>query len=319
MNKARSISRLCYGTKTIDGAGVQLRRYFGREELPAFDPFLQFDDISSCNPREFSRGYPWHPHRGIESVTYVIDGAVAHDDTLGNVNTVSAGEVRWISAGSGVIHQEMPLAGPSNRLRAFELWINMPAKNKMDDPLCRNITAEEIPHAHCCAKSLFRIIAGELDSVRGPVNNPLMEPVWFDIFLPPYSEFVYPTPLHHTFFAYLFEGECSFGTIDEEQAAKTGSSIKTDPPPPGENGLPAITAHTLVHFSEGSFISTATGERPARFLLIGAKPIHEPVAWYGPIVMNSEAELKKAFEEFQVGTFVKHEREVFCENKEAQP
>jgi len=303
MKKARSVRFTFEGTPTVEGAGVHLSRLFGSDDTSLFDPFLLLDDFSATGHSAYVKGFPWHPHRGIETITYVLDGSVEHTDSLGNSGSIHAGDVQWMTAGSGIIHQEMPQGGPTERMSGFQLWANIPADHKMTDPLYQGIAAADIPQVHLSDKSIYRIIAGSFDDKHGPVKNRHIDPVYFDISLPPDTEFVYPTLPGYNFFAYLFEGEASFGAIEEQSDAKQGMSGEKQST---EQGLPPIRDKQVVLFSEGDFITVSTSHQAARFLLIGGRPLREPIAWYGPIVMNTEAQLQTAFEEFQVGTFIKH-------------
>jgi len=303
MKKARTIRQLFAGERTVEGAGVKLTRLFGSDEIPRFDPFLLCDDFTSAQTNDFIKGFPWHPHRGIETVTYVIDGSVEHADSLGNQGTVHAGDVQWMTSGSGIIHQEMPLGNRHHRIEGFQLWINIPADEKMIDPGYQSIAEARIPVVHLSDRSSCRVIAGSFDTVHGPVANRFIDPVFFDVALSSDSEFVYPTHAGYTFLAYLIDGNASFGLFTESDAVSPGAyQIKTETAP----SLPFVKSRQLLFFSDGDFIAVSTHHHTARFLLIGGRPIKEPVAWYGPIVMNTEEQLQHAFEEFQLGTFLKH-------------
>lgn len=303
MKKARSVRHVFEGIPTIEGAGVHLNRYFGSDTTTLFDPFLLLDDFSASRKSDYIKGFPWHPHRGIDTITYVLEGSVEHGDSLGNSGAISPGEVQWMTAGSGIIHQEMPLGNEHERMSGFQLWANIPAEHKMTDPLYQNIGVHDIPQVHLSDRSVYRIIAGSFDNKQGPIQNRYIDPVYFDISLPPDTEFVYPTPAGHTFFVYLFEGEAAFGTVDDDGGALLKKSAKEDT---GPQDLPLMSKKQVLLFSAGDFITVSTRRAGARFLLIGGRPLHEPIAWYGPIVMNTEVQLQTAFEEFQIGTFIKH-------------
>lgn len=300
MKKARSISKLFSAKPTIEGAGVHLNRLFGHAELSQFDPFLLLDDFSSHRQADYVKGFPWHPHRGIETITYVLEGSVTHKDSIGNTGTIAAGDVQWMTAGSGIIHEEMPQGDTQDRMAGFQLWVNLPAKDKMTPPRYRDVKSSQIPLVHLANKSMVRVIGGTFDTVQGPVDDIFVEPLVLDVNLEPNSEFVCPTPLNHTFFAYLYKGGGAFGAYAPQPERHA-------PPTSDYNDAsPTITAGSVVLFSSGDFITATTADQPVRFMLVGGKPLKEPVAWYGPIVMNTEGELEKAFEEFQIGTFVKH-------------
>jgi redox-sensitive bicupin YhaK (pirin superfamily) len=301
MQKIRSVKKIFQGEKVIEGAGVRLTRMFGSNEVPYFDPFLLLDHFESAKPSDYLKGFPWHPHRGIETITYVINGRIEHGDSSGNRGTIGEGDIQWMTAGSGIIHQEMPGGDEKNILHGFQLWANLPAKNKMIHPRYRNVTSLQIPVQREANRSTCRIIAGQFDSVSGPVNDIAIAPVFFDVYLLPETEFVYPTPLGHTFFAAIFRGNACFGTVND--SVKEENGLKS------QKGICYIGDNSVVLFDSGSHISVSTGNDRARFLLIGGKPLNEPVAWYGPIVMNTDKELKVAFEEFQVGTFLKHQQQ----------
>lgn len=301
MKQVRSISKLFSAKPTIEGAGVHLNRLFGHAELSQFDPFLLLDDFSSHRHADYIKGFPWHPHRGIETITYVLKGSVTHKDSIGNTGTIAAGDVQWMTAGSGIIHEEMPQGDSQEQMVGFQLWVNLPAKDKMTTPRYHDVKSSQIPLVHLANRSLVRVIGGTFDNVQGPVDDIFVEPLVLDVNLEPNSEFVCPTPPNHTFFTYVYKGSGAFGTCTPQPAHHA-------PPVSDYNDAsPAIMIGSVVLFSSGDFITVATAEQPVHFMLVGGKPLNEPVAWYGPIVMNTEEELAKAFEEFQVGLFVKHD------------
>lgn len=302
MQKLRSVRKIFRGKKVTEGAGVRLTRMFGNGEVPQFDPFLLCDHFESDRPSDYSKGFPWHPHRGIETITYVLNGRVEHSDSLGNSGVIRPGGVQWMTAGSGIIHQEMPEGDEKNILHGFQLWANLPAKDKMNRPHYREIPSSRIPLFHETNGSRYRIIAGEIDSVKGPVDGIATDPVFFDVKLPPDAEFIYPSPVNATFFAVVYRGSGNFGMVSN--SLKRENDIVT------ENGISYIGENSAVLFTEGSHLAISTGKEPVRFLLIGGSPLKEPVAWYGPIAMNTEVELTTAFEEFQLGTFCKHHQPV---------
>lgn len=278
----RTIALKLQRQPTIEGAGVHLHRVFGFAEVPRFDPFLMLDDFRSDTPEHYRRGFPWHPHRGIETITYVTRGKVEHGDSLGNRGVIASGDVQWMTAGSGIIHQEMPKGDPDGRMHGFQLWANLPAAQKMMAPRYRGIRTEEIPEVALEDGVTVRVIAGSIGGARGPVDDIVIDPEYFDCLVPAGRTFVHRTQPGYTAFIYVIDG--SGITVGE----------------PLENG-------TLVLFDEGNHLSvSAATDRPLRFLLLTGKPLREPVAWRGPIVMNTTDEVELAFREYQAGTFIKH-------------
>jgi redox-sensitive bicupin YhaK (pirin superfamily) len=268
---------------TMEGAGVRLRRAFGFDEVPRLDPFLLLDDFRGDNPRDYLAGFPWHPHRGIETITYMLDGEVEHGDSLGNSGVIHPGDVQWMTAGSGIIHQEMPKGNASGRMGGFQLWANLPASNKMMDPRYRDVTASTIPVVKTKDGAEVRIIAGRVEGTSGPVADVVTQPEYLDVSVPAGAGFRHGVPPGHTVFAYVIEGAGSF-------APEGGSTTR---------------AGYLVLYGDGEELAVTAGKAGARFLLVSGKPIREPVAWYGPIVMNTEEELQVAFREYRYGTFIK--------------
>ena len=283
----RAVQNLWKSKPTIEGAGVHLRRAFGFHEMPGLDPFLLMDDFRSENPREYQAGFPWHPHRGMETITYVLDGDVEHGDSLGNAGLISAGDIQWMTAGSGIVHQEMPKGDRRGRMFGFQLWSNLPRKDKMMDPRYQEVKAKDIPSVRTAEGATVRVVAGEVDGVRGPVRDIVSDPEYLDVTVPAGKTFVHATKPDHTVFAYVFEGEGRFNAADPKAAQGDG---------------------TLVLYGPGSSIEVETDGKGVRFLLVSGKPLREPVAWHGPIVMNTQAEIRTAFREFQEGTFVKKGR-----------
>jgi quercetin 2,3-dioxygenase len=299
MKTIRKIRQVWKSEPTIEGAGVHLRRAFGYRQLPELDPFLLLDDFHSSIPADYLNGFPWHPHRGIETITYVLDGDVEHGDSLGNQGSISSGDVQWMTAGSGIIHQEMPKGDNSGRLWGFQLWANLPASHKMMMPRYQDVKNSEIPEAVLEGGVRVRIISGSVGGVRGPVQNVVIDPEFLDISVPAHTVFVHPVKRGHTAFAYVIEG---WGYFDQEQnpfQMKSAESASESPGTP--NG-----AETLIIYEDGDEIVVATKGNPVRFILVSGKPLREPVAWHGPIVMNTREELKIAFEEYEKGTFIKH-------------
>jgi len=284
MQATRKIRKIIKSQPTIEGAGVHLRRVFGFSDVPDFDPFLLLDDFRSNHEPDYIRGFPWHPHRGIETITYVIDGRVEHGDSLGNQGIISAGDVQWMTAGSGIIHQEMPKGDAMQKMGGFQLWANLPAAQKMTPPRYREVTHHQIPVIQTENGTLIRIVCGKLAGTQGPVSDIFIDPEYLDVRVPPRSEFVHRTKKGHTVFAYVIDGA---GTFEMDRNAM-------------------VTNETLVWFEEGDRILVSTEGSPVRFLLISGAPLNEPVAWQGPIVMNTQAELRAAFEAYRQGTFIKH-------------
>jgi redox-sensitive bicupin YhaK (pirin superfamily) len=268
---------------TVEGAGVRLRRVFGFDEMPVLDPFLLLDDFRGDDPKEYLAGFPWHPHRGIETITYMLDGTVEHGDSLGNSGVIHPGEVQWMTAGSGIIHQEMPKGDASGRMGGFQLWANLPASHKMMDPRYRDVTASTIPVVETRGGATVRVIAGEVEGTAGPVGDVVIQPEYLDVSVPAGASFRHAVPAGHTVFAYVIEGSGSF-----EPEARTPTR-----------------AGYLVQYEDGNELTVEPAESGVRFLLVSGRPIREPVAWYGPIVMNTEEELQVAFREYRYGTFIK--------------
>jgi hypothetical protein len=284
MKNARMIRAVVQSRPTMEGAGVHLKRVFGNNEAPQFDPFLLLDDFRSGNPDHYIAGFPWHPHRGIETITYVLKGDVAHGDSMGNKGVISSGDTQWMTAGSGIVHQEMPKGDSEGRLEGFQLWANLPGSHKMMEPRYRDIRSSQVPEVSLENGAKIKVICGRVGEQEGPVTGIIIDPEYLDVSVPAKSEFEHPTRRGHTVFAYVIEGQ---GYFDETKKHLTS------------NG-------TLCLYADGESITVTTAQEPVRFLLISGKPIGEPVAWYGPIVMNSHEELELAFEEYRNGTFIKH-------------
>ena len=303
MADVRRIKKVWKAKPTVEGAGVRLKRVFGNHEVPQLDPFLLLDDFRSNDPAEYVRGFPWHPHRGIETITYVLAGDVEHGDSLGNRGVISSGDVQWMTAGSGIIHQEMPKGDREGRMWGFQLWANLPARHKMMDPRYREVKRDDIPQATTAEGATVRVVCGEVAGVRGPVREIVTEPDYLDVSIPARSTFRHPVKAGHTVFAYVFEGE---GYFDPERDPYAREDV-------GERYFdmerPCVCGNgTVVLYGPGDTVAVSTEERPVRFLLVSGRPLGEPVAWYGPIVMNTQAELRVAFREYEQGTFVKHAR-----------
>jgi redox-sensitive bicupin YhaK (pirin superfamily) len=280
----RTLQKISASKPTLEGAGVHLKRAFGFYETGLHDPFLLLDDFRSDTPEHYLKGFPWHPHRGIETITYVLKGDVEHGDSLGNRGTISSGDVQWMTAGSGIIHQEMPKGDAHGSMHGFQLWCNLPAQEKMCMPRYRDITAATIPTVALKNGVMAKVICGMVDGTRGPVEDITVDPQYLDITMPPHAELNHPTTPGHTVIAYVIDGSALFSPEEKSEHGNT----------------------SLLVFSDGEQIAVRTGDKPVRFLLISGKPLKEPVAWQGPIVMNTEEELRIAFREYQEGTFLKH-------------
>jgi redox-sensitive bicupin YhaK (pirin superfamily) len=300
MPQTRKISKVFKSKPTIEGAGVHLERVFGFSEVPLFDPFLLLDDFRSDNPDHFLKGFPWHPHRGIETITYVLEGDVEHGDSLGNKGIIGSGDVQWMTAGSGIIHQEMPKGNENGSMYGFQLWANLPSADKMMEPRYRDIKSGQIPEVKLSDGATVKVIAGEVAGTKGPVRDIVIDPEYLDVSVPANSEFTHFIKPGHTVFAYVIDGQGYFCKEKNPFAyAMEGKNyFDIHRAPFADNG-------TLVLFDDGEEIAVTTGQHKVRFLLISGKPLGEPVAWYGPIVMNTQEELQTAFEEYRQGTFIK--------------
>jgi quercetin 2,3-dioxygenase len=297
----RKIHKVFHSRPTIEGAGVHLHRAFSNPEVPLFDPFLLLDDFRSDEPRHYLKGFPWHPHRGIETITYVLSGDVEHGDSMGNKGIIGSGDVQWMMAGSGIIHQEMPKGDNTGRMYGFQLWANLPAAQKMMDPRYRGIVAGEIPSVTLPGGVTVKVIAGKVDGTQGPVRDIVTDPEYLDVTVGARSRFAHRTARGHTVFAYVIDGRACFcqekKPFSYEMQGANYFDLQTDP---------LVGDRTLVLFGDGEQVYVSTEDLPVRFLLVSGKPIGEPVAWYGPIVMNTREELEVAFEEYNNGTFIKH-------------
>ncbi|MDD1668179.1 MAG: pirin family protein [Methanomicrobiales archaeon] len=301
MGNERRIGKVLRGIPTIEGAGVRLSRAFGYRHVPALDPFLLFDDFSSANPEDYLRGFPWHPHRGIETITYVLQGEVAHGDSMGNKGVIGPGDVQWMTAGSGIIHQEMPAGGASGVLQGFQLWANLPASHKMMDPRYRGLESAAIPVVEGQGGSEIRVIAGDVEGVTGLVREIVTDPSYLDVTIPAGGTFSRPEDRGRTVFAYVIGGKGFFDDRREPYSFGVEGARYFD-----LGGDVAIGPGNAVLYGDGDDIAITAGGEGVRFLLVSGRPIREPVAWYGPIVMNTEDELRVAFQEYRDGTFIKY-------------
>jgi len=297
----RPVRRIAKAKPTIEGAGVRLRRAFGFGDTEEFDPFLLLDDFRNEKPEDYAGGFPWHPHRGIETITYVLAGNVDHGDSLGNQGTIGPGDVQWMTAGSGIIHQEMPKGDSQGRMHGFQLWANLPSSLKMTHPRYQEISAGNIPEAVEDDGTSARVICGELWGVSGPVDGIAARPTYVDVRVPPGVKRSIPVETWRQGFAYVFEGSGKFCNASEPLSVPTEGMGWSDISPAAE-----AENRSLVLFDSGDEVVVTAGETGIRFLLISGKPLREPVAWYGPIVMNTREELRQAFDEYRAGTFLKH-------------
>jgi redox-sensitive bicupin YhaK (pirin superfamily) len=279
----RKIDKILESKPTIEGAGVYLKRAFGYNEVPMLDPFLLLDDFRSDDPKDYIAGFPWHPHRGIETVTYMLEGRVEHGDSMGNKGVIGQGDVQWMTAGSGIIHQEMP-KGSNGHMGGFQLWVNLPSTYKMMEPRYREVKNEQIPEVLIDKGIKVRIISGEVNKKRGPVRDIVVDIQYLDVTMEPGTRFEHTIKKGYRVFAYVIEGH---GYFDTEKKNNIGKEH-------------------LVIFKDGDDVKIEANDRLLRFLLISGKSLGEPIAWRGPIVMNTQEELRVAFDEYRNGTFVKH-------------
>ena len=291
----RPVKRVIESQPTLEGAGVHLRRAFGFGNTTDFDPFLLLDDFRNDNPREYQAGFPWHPHRGIETITYVLAGDVEHADSMGNRGSIGAGDVQWMTAGRGIIHQEMPKGDSQGRMHGFQLWANLPASLKMTAPRYQEVKAPEIPVITDNDGTEVRIVCGSFWGAKGPVDGIAAEPTYLDISIPAGKKKTLPVETSRHVFAYAFVGDGKFANASEPQ------SVRTDVIGSGTQ----VENRNLVLFDTGDELSVQAGEQGFRFLLVSGQPLQEPVAWRGPIVMNTQDQLRQAFQQLQEGTFLK--------------
>ena len=296
----RPVKRIVDAVPTVEGAGVKLRRAFGFGTKNEFDPFLLFDDFRNERPDDYVAGFPWHPHRGIETITYVLAGNVEHADSLGNQGSLGAGDVQWMTAGRGILHQEMPHGDPKGRMHGFQLWANLPSSLKMTTPRYQDVVAKDIPDITDDDGTRVRVVCGEFWGKRGPVDGIAADPRYLDVFVPAGTRKTLPVETVRSAFAYVFEGSGSFRDASEPGGVLTEG--------PGEHDMAVrntVGNRSLVMFDSGDEVTVQAGDEGVRFLLVSGRPIQEPVAWYGPIVMNTQAELRQAVSELRDGTFIK--------------
>jgi len=297
----RPVKRIVQSQPTIEGAGVKLRRAFGFGDTEETDPFLLLDDFRNDRPGNYLAGFPWHPHRGIETITYVLNGTVEHGDSLGNRGLLGSGDVQWMTAGRGIMHQEMPQGDAQGRMHGFQLWANLPSSLKMTAPRYQDVKAAEIPEIVDDDGTRVRVVCGEFSGKKGPVDGVAADPRYLDIFVPPGKRKTLKVEVERHAFAYVFEGSGSFrassqpfGVLTEKQL--DGQEILLREP---------VGDRSLVLFDQGDEVTVQASDQGIRFLLVSGRPIKEPVAWYGPIVMNTKAELQQAVNELRNGTFIK--------------
>ncbi len=297
----RPPKKLGTSTPAIEGAGVHLRRAFGFGDTRDTDPFLLFDDFRNDDPERYRAGFPWHPHRGIETITYVLAGNVEHGDSLGNTGSLGAGDVQWMTAGSGIIHQEMPHGDERGRMHGFQLWANLPSSLKMTAPRYQDVRSADIPEIVDDDETRVRVICGNFRGVAGPVDGVAAEPQYLDVRVPPLTRKRLPVETTRHAFAYVFAGSGVFANAGDPRP------VATENPGMGEaTTLSSVADRSLVIFDRGDEVVIDSGENGIRFLLVSGTPLGEPVAWAGPIVMNTDAELRQAFAEYRNGTFLKH-------------
>lgn len=299
---SRRIDKIFKSRPTIEGAGVHLKRAFGYSQVPLFDPFLMLDDFHTANPAEYLAGFPWHPHRGIETITYVLEGVVEHGDSMENKGVITAGDVQWMTAGSGIIHQEMPRMSPTGMMWGFQFWANLPAAQKMMAPRYRDVKAADIPEALLDSGVRIKVVSGRVNGVQGPVRDIVIDPEMLDVSVPAGTVFRHPVKAGHTAIAYILAGEGYFDDRRDPYAYEMAGAGWMDVTRRCICGPETV----ILYEREGEELAVTAGERAVRFLLISGKPLFEPVAWYGPIVMNTQEELRIAFEEYEKGTFIKH-------------
>jgi len=284
--RLRRIKGVIEPQPVIEGAGVRLRRSLGTRTLDSLDPFLLLDHFESSDPEDYAAGFPLHPHRGIETVTYVLSGVVHHRDTLGNSGSLGAGDVQWMTAGRGIMHEEMPEVRPEG-IAGFQLWVNLPAKLKMTAPRYQEIRSEDIPELKGEDGTRIRVIAGAVEGVEGPVTGIAADPLYLDVSVPAHASFTRPIPQGHTAFAYVFEGEARFVNDDRGDG-------------------PRVSHPRLVVWGDGDAVKVITAEHPVRFLLVSGQPLYEPIVRYGPFVMNTREEIEQALRDLRQGTFVQN-------------
>jgi redox-sensitive bicupin YhaK (pirin superfamily) len=296
----RPVKRIIESRPAIEGAGVRLRRAFGFGDTGEYDPFLLFVDFRNERPEDYIAGFPWHPHRGIETITYVLAGSVAHGDSLGNSGSLGAGDVQWMTAGRGILHQEMPRGDEQGRMHGFQLWANLPASLKLTEPRYQDVVAREIPEVTDDDGTHVRVVCGDFWGVRGPVEGVAADPRYLDVWVPPLTRRTLPVETTRHAFAYVFDGSGSFRDASQPRGVLTEATDGSERTYLDESG-----DRSLVLFDRGDEVTVQAGEHGIRFLLVSGRPLREPVAWWGPIVMNTDEEIQAALHELRSGTFIK--------------
>lgn len=296
----RPIKRIIQAEPTLEGAGVRLQRAFGFGTTNELDPFLLLDDFRNDNPEDYRAGFPWHPHRGIETITYVLAGTVDHGDSLGNVGTLGAGDVQWMTAGSGILHQEMPAGDQQGRMHGFQLWANLPASLKMTAPRYQDVVSHDIPEVIDDDGTRVRVICGDFWGKAGPVDGIAAEPRYLDVWVPAGRRKTLAVETSRHAFAYVFEGAGTFRDASDPAPVRTERVGSPEPARQEETGN-----RSLVLFDTGDEVTVQAGEAGIRFLLVSGQPLAEPVAWRGPIVMNTDDELRQAYAELRDGSFIR--------------
>ena len=289
--QARAVERVVTPQPVIEGAGVRLKRSIATPTLDYVDPFLLFDHFGSHEPGDYLAGFPWHPHRGIETVTYMLAGEVDHRDSIGNAGAIGAGDIQWMTAGGGIMHEEMPKAPADGHMEGFQLWVNLPAELKMSHPRYQDLSAAQVPEVRRDDGTVIRVVAGEVDGVRGAVTEIYAEPEYLDVTLPAGAHFTQPVPKGQSALAYAFEGEGRFGVASDRGHG-------------GDQGGALLSAPQMAVFGDGDEVRVEAHSAPVRFLLVSGKPLGEPIARYGPFVMNTREELEIALRDLQNDTFV---------------
>jgi hypothetical protein len=297
----RPVTHETRATPTMEGAGVKLHRAFGFHDPKRHDPFLLFDDFRGDRPQDYLAGFPWHPHRGIETITYVLAGKVEHGDSLGNRGTLGAGDVQWMTAGSGILHQEMPLGNARGQMHGFQLWANLPKHLKMTDPRYQDVKGTEIPNLMDDDGTVIKVIVGDYRGKAGPVDGIAAEPLYLDVYVPPLKRKSFPVDTRRNAFAYVFEGAGRFA----DASAPRGVLLEKEVQGQEVNIRDLSGNRTLVTFGAGDEVTVQAGPDGVRFLLVAGAPIKEPVAWHGPIVMNTAEEIREAVRELRNGTFIR--------------
>lgn len=297
----RPVTQTSRAQPTMEGAGVHLHRVFGFGDPGESDPFLLLDDFRNDVPQHYEKGFPWHPHRGIETITYVLDGEVEHGDSLGNTGTLGAGAVQWMTAGSGILHQEMPKGNAVGQMHGFQLWANLPSSLKMTAPRYQDIAGSDIPQIIDDDGTRVKIITGNFWGKAGPVDGIAAEPLYLDVSVPPNTRKTLPVDTRANAFAYVFAGAGRFADAADPIGVRVEKEVAGQ-----EINIRDMTGNrTLVRFGNGDDVTVHAGPEGVRFLLVAGRPIQEPVAWHGPIVMNTQAELMQAMKDLRNGSFIK--------------